>query len=70
MLGQRFIDLINYVELHSSLCLKKLKAGLQFKKKRLEKNDNNQNQSAGCTHYLTNKQILILSNYSQVFLSE
>ena len=22
-LGQRFIDLINYVELHSSLCLKK-----------------------------------------------
>ena len=50
---------------------KKWKSGLYFKKKRLEKkNDNNQNQSAGCTHYLTNKQILILSNYSQVFLSE
>ena len=44
---------------------------LDFKEeKKLEKNDNNQNQSAGCTHYLTNKQILILSNYSQVFLSE
>ena len=43
---------------------------LDFKEeKRLEKNDNKEYQCAGCTHYLTNKQILIPSNCSQVFLS-
>ena len=43
---------------------------LDFKEeKRLEKNDNNEYQCAGCTHYLTNKQILFPVIVHKFFLA-